>query len=66
MAGALAGQIRQTVPVGRVGHRGDFYRLPREYHKDLNSNNLLELLNQKFKRRTHIVRIFTTRPVAYG
>jgi len=36
-----------------------FYRLPREHHKHLKSTNLLERLNQEFKRRTHIVRIFT-------
>ena len=36
-----------------------FYRMPREHHKHLKSTNLLERLNQEFKRRTHIVRIFT-------
>ena len=36
-----------------------FYRLPQPHHKHLKSTNLLERLNQEFKRRTHIVRIFT-------
>jgi putative transposase len=36
-----------------------FYRLPQAHHKHLKSTNLLERLNQEFKRRTHIVRIFT-------
>lgn len=36
-----------------------FYRLPSAHHKHLKSTNLLERLNQEFKRRTHIVRIFT-------
>lgn len=36
-----------------------FYRLPPPHHKHLKSTNLLERLNQEFKRRTHIVRIFT-------
>lgn len=35
-----------------------FYRQPREHHKHLKSTNLLERLNQEFKRRTHVVRIF--------
>ena len=35
-----------------------FYRLPRAHHKHLKSTNLLERLNEEFKRRTHIVRIF--------
>lgn len=39
-----------------------FYRLPLEHHKHLKSTNLLERLNQEFKRRTHIVRIFTDEP----
>ena len=39
-----------------------FYRLPREHHKHLKSTNMLERLNQEFKRRTHIVRIFTDEP----
>lgn len=36
-----------------------FYRLPQAHHKHLKSTNMLERLNQEFKRRTHIVRIFT-------
>ncbi len=36
-----------------------YYRLPHAHHKHLKSTNLLERLNQEFKRRTHIVRIFT-------
>ena len=36
-----------------------FYRLPQPHHKHLKSTNMLERLNQEFKRRTHIVRIFT-------
>jgi putative transposase len=35
-----------------------FYRSPREHHKHLKSTNLLERLNQEFKRRTHVLRIF--------
>jgi transposase-like protein len=38
-----------------------FYRLPREHHKHLRSTNMLERLNQKIKRRTHIIRIETHR-----
>ena len=34
-----------------------FYRQPREHHKHLKSSNLLERLNQEFKRRTHVVRM---------
>lgn len=39
-----------------------FYRLPLSHHKHLKSTNLLERLNQEFKRRTHIVRIFPDDP----
>ena len=39
-----------------------YYRLPLAHHKHLKSTNLLERLNQEFKRRTHIVRIFTDEP----
>jgi len=39
-----------------------YYRLPPPHHKHLKSTNLLERLNQEFKRRTHIVRIFTDEP----
>jgi putative transposase len=39
-----------------------FYRLPLAHHKHLKSTNLLERLNQEFKRRTHIVRIFPDEP----
>ena len=39
-----------------------YYRLPASHHKHLKSTNLLERLNQEFKRRTHIVRIFTDEP----
>ncbi len=35
-----------------------FYRLPRQHHKNLNSTNLLERLNEEIKRRTLVVRIF--------
>lgn len=35
-----------------------FYRLPRAHHKHLKSTNLLERLNEEFKRRTRVVRIF--------
>jgi putative transposase len=34
-----------------------FYRLPLAHHKHLKSTNLLERLNEEFKRRTRIVRI---------
>lgn len=39
-----------------------YYRLPAAHHKHLKSTNLLERLNQEFKRRTHIVRIFPDEP----
>lgn len=39
-----------------------YYRLPPAHHKHRKSTNLLERLNQEFKRRTHIVRIFTDEP----
>lgn len=39
-----------------------YYRLPTAHHKHLKSTNLLERLNQEFKRRTHIVRIFPDEP----
>lgn len=35
-----------------------FYRLPRQHHKNMKSTNLLERLNEEFKRRTLVVRIF--------
>ncbi len=35
-----------------------FYRLPRQHHKHLKSTNMLKRLNEKIKRRTHVVRIF--------
>ncbi len=35
-----------------------FYRLPRQHHKHLKSTNMLERLNEEFKRRTYVVRIF--------
>ena len=35
-----------------------FYRLPRQHHKHMKSTNMLERLNQEFKRRTLVVRIF--------
>jgi len=35
-----------------------FYSLPVAHHKHLKSTNMLERLNEEFKRRTHIVRIF--------
>jgi transposase-like protein len=35
-----------------------FYRLPRQHHEHLKSTNMLERLNEKIKRRTHVVRIF--------
>ena len=34
------------------------YRLPRQHHKNLESANLLERLNEEIKRRTLVVRIF--------
>ena len=39
-----------------------YYRLPAAHHKHLKSTNLLERLNQEFKRRTHIVRLFPDEP----
>lgn len=39
-----------------------YYQLPIEHHKHLKSTNLLERLNQEFKRRTHVVRIFPDEP----
>ena len=35
-----------------------FYRLPRQYHKNLKSTNMLERLMEEIKRRTLVVRIF--------
>src|SRR5215472_2819676 len=35
-----------------------YYRLPLAHHKHMKSTNMLERLNQEFKRRTHVVRIF--------
>ncbi len=35
-----------------------FYRLPRQHHKHLKSTNMLERLNEEFRRRTYVVRIF--------
>jgi putative transposase len=35
-----------------------FYRLPLAHHKHMKSTNMLERLNQEFKRRTLVVRIF--------
>lgn len=35
-----------------------FYRLPGQHHKHVKSTNLLERLNEEFKRRTLVVRIF--------
>jgi len=35
-----------------------FYALPATHRKHLKSTNMLERLNEEFKRRTHIVRIF--------
>ena len=35
-----------------------FYALPPSHRKHLKSTNMLERLNEEFKRRTHVVRIF--------
>jgi len=35
-----------------------FYMLPAAHHKHMKSTNMLERLNEEFKRRTHVVRIF--------
>ena len=35
-----------------------FYRLPRQHHKHLKSTNMLERVNEEFRRRTYVVRIF--------
>ena len=35
-----------------------YYRLPLAHHKHMKSTNMLERLNQEFKRRSHVVRIF--------
>ena len=35
-----------------------FYALPAGHRKHLKSTNMLERLNEEFKRRTHVVRIF--------
>lgn len=43
---------------GNIEETWTFYRLPREHHKHLKSTNMLERLNQEFKRRTLVVRIF--------
>jgi transposase-like protein len=38
-----------------------YCRLPLSHHKHMKSTNMLERLNQKIKRRTHVVRIFSRR-----
>jgi hypothetical protein len=38
--------------------RLNFYRLPRQHHKNLKSTNMLERLMEEIKRRTLVVRIF--------
>jgi putative transposase len=43
---------------GNIEETFTFYRLPKEHHKHLKSTNVLERLNQEFKRRTHVIRIF--------
>ena len=35
-----------------------YYMLPAAHHKHMKSTNMLERLNEEFKRRTHVVRIF--------
>jgi putative transposase len=35
-----------------------YYMLPPAHHKHMKSTNMLERLNEEFKRRTHVVRIF--------
>ena len=49
-----------------IGETLNFYRLPRQHHKHLKSTNMLERLNAEIKRRTRVVRIFPTPPVAYA
>jgi len=35
-----------------------FYRWPLQHHKHLKSTNMLERINEEFKRRTYVIRIF--------
>ena len=41
----------------------NFYRLSRAHHKYLKSTNMLARLNEEFKRRTRVDRIFCERPI---
>ena len=41
-----------------IGETLNFYRLPRQHHRNLKSTNMLERLNEEIKRRTRVVRIF--------
>jgi putative transposase len=41
-----------------------FCRLPLQHHKHLKITNMLERLNEELRRRTRVVRIFPTPPIA--
>lgn len=49
----LCGWVEETIE-----ETWSFYALPSGHRKHLKSTNMLERLNEEFKRRTHIVRIF--------
>lgn len=49
----LCGWVEETIE-----ETWSFYALPPGHRKHLKSTNMLERLNEEFKRRTHIVRIF--------
>jgi len=38
--------------------RSEKVRAPRQHHKHLKSNNILERLNEEIRRRTYVVRSF--------
>ena len=38
-----------------------FYHLPRQHHKNMKSSNVVERLNEEFKRRAFVIRIFPNR-----
>ncbi|HEY4043773.1 MAG TPA: transposase [Rhodopila sp.] len=48
----LAAWLAKSGQVSEAAH------LPRAHHEHMKSTNMLERLNQKIKRRTHVVRVF--------
>ena len=47
-----------TRPFRQAEETRSFYRLRRQHPKYMKSTHMLERLNEKIKRRTHVVRIF--------